>query len=48
MFQVVQKPWEIIFCFLAATKYDLGEVDKAMFLGVVRPCEIIFHHLVGP
>jgi hypothetical protein len=45
MLQMVEKPWKPIFLLLAAIKYDLGEVDKAMFRGVDRPCELIFYIL---
>jgi hypothetical protein len=42
MLQVVEIPLKPIFRLLDATKYNLGEVDKAKFQGVDRPCEIVF------
>jgi hypothetical protein len=42
MFQVVEWHWELIIYFLPLPKYDLREVEKAMFLGVESQCEIIF------
>jgi hypothetical protein len=41
MFQVGEWHWELI-CLLDVLKYDFSEVDEAMFLGVERPCELIF------
>jgi hypothetical protein len=45
MFQVVEKSWKSIFRLLATKKYDLVEVDMAMFQGVDRLCELIFYLL---
>jgi hypothetical protein len=42
MLQVVEMPWKPIFRILATTKYNLGEVDKAKFQGVDKPCKLIF------
>jgi hypothetical protein len=45
MFEKVEKPWKLIFRLRAATKYDLCEVDKAIFQGVEKPRELIFYLL---
>jgi hypothetical protein len=47
-YQVVEWHWEINICLLAFPKYDLCIVEKMMFLGVERPCKIIFCLLVAP
>jgi hypothetical protein len=42
MYPVVEWLWELNINILSVTKYDLCEVEKAMFLGYGSPCELIF------
>jgi hypothetical protein len=42
MFQIGDWPWKLIIFFLKDLKWDLGDVDEAMFHDVERPFERIF------
>ena len=48
MLQVVGNHWELIFFILTNSKCDMGEVEKAMFQGVVCHSVLIFGLLTNP
>jgi len=46
--QVVEWHLKVIFCLLASTKIDFGDVEKTMFQVVARHWELIFFILISP